>query len=144
MSKHLFQRWLFSLGALLGLSLSAVGAPVLENPKKVIIRFQPGLNETEIRSLFENQEVDKLEVLVPSLNLYSITFKKVSIGRTFLKTFATSSKLVKYAQPDHVVKLRQSPNDPELKSQWSLNGLSSRGDIEATKAWELGTGGKDT
>ncbi len=51
---------------------------------------------------------------------------------------------MKYAQPDHVVKLRQSPNDPELKSQWSLNGLSSRGDIEATKAWELGTGGKDT
>jgi len=143
MSKHLCQRWLLSIGALLGLSLSAIGSTDSAHSKKVIIRFQPELSDSQIRSLFENQEVEKLEVLVPSLNLYSVTFKKPASGKTFLRTFANSPKIIKYAQPNHVVKLRQSPNDPELKSQWSLNGLSARGDIGATQAWELGTGGKD-
>jgi len=145
MSKHLYRHWLFSLGALLALSSAtfAESPTVQSNAKKVIVRFQQSLNLTEIKALFENQEVEKLEVLVPSLNLFSVTFKQPSVSRSFLKTFSSASKIVKYAHPDHIVKLRQSPNDPELKSQWSLNGLSSRGDIGATQAWELGTGGKD-
>lgn len=119
-------------------------ASALVNSKKVIVRFQAGLNNQQIESLLQNQDVEKVEVLVPSLNLYSVTFKRASVSTSFLKAFSANSGLIRYAQPDHIVKLRQSPNDPELSSQWSLNGLSTRGDIGATKAWEIGTGGKDS
>lgn len=121
----------------------AAQASTASNPKKIIVRFQDGLMPQEIRTLLENQDVEKVEALVPSLNLYSVTFKRSTVSSAFLRTFSGGSGLVRYAQPDHIVKLRQSPNDPELASQWSLNGLSARGDIGTTRAWEIGTGGKD-
>ncbi|NDC23914.1 MAG: hypothetical protein EBZ49_07270, partial [Proteobacteria bacterium] len=114
------------------------------NAQKLIIRFDAALKTDQVAALLRDENIETYEALVPSLNLYLVTFKRPTSSKTFLKTFAGQSGIVKYAQPDHPVKLRQSPNDPELKSQWSINGISSRGDIEATKAWELGTGGKDT
>lgn len=128
--------------ALFVASLSS--AQTVSNARKVIVRFQDGLNAQNIESLFQNQEVEKVEVLVPSLNLYSVTFKNSGRSRSFLKTMANPSKIVRYAHPDYQVKLRHEPNDPEWKSQWSLNSSSSRGDIGAIRAWELGTGGKNS
>jgi subtilisin family serine protease len=138
MAKHLR---MFSFG--LAFWLASQASALTSNPKKIIVRFQDGLKHEEIQTLLQNQEVEKVEVLVPSLNLYSVTFKKSSVSSSFLKTFSNKSGLIRYAHPDHIVKLRQSPNDPELKAQWSLNGLSARGDIGTTQAWEIGTGGKD-
>ncbi|NBT58117.1 hypothetical protein EBT16_04970 [bacterium] len=124
------------------LSLAAQAAAQSDS-RKIIVRFQDGLMPPDIQALLQNQGVEKVEVLVPSLNLYSVTFKKSLVSSSFLKAFAKNSGLIRYAQPDHVVKLRHSPNDPELSSQWSMNGLHPRGDIGTVHAWEIGTGGKD-
>jgi|LakMenEpi03Aug12_release.lakeMendotaPanAssembly.Ray.scaffolds.fasta_scaffold288772_1 subtilisin family serine protease len=142
MAKHLYM-----LSAFVGLLVSSTGISAearSTNPKKLIIRFEKQISAEQIESLLKTGGVEKYEPLVPSLNLYLVTFKQPTNSRTFLKSFAGQSGIVKYAQPDHVVKLRQAPNDPELKSQWSLNGISSRGDIGTTQAWEIGTGGKDS
>lgn len=140
MAKHLYALLLAGLATL---GLATEGTPIRSHPKKVIIRFQNGLQEQDIRSLLSPQEVEHIEVLVPSMNLYSVTFKRPNTRTAFLKTFSRPAGLVQYAQPDHVVKLRQNPNDPELTEQWSLNGKTERGNIGALRAWEIGTGGKN-
>lgn len=112
------------------------------HPKKIIVRFDAQLKTQEVESFLKNPEVEKVEVLVPELNLFSVTFKNPSSSRGFIRAFSNSNGLIRYAQPDHVVKLRQNPNDPDLEHQWSLNGINSKGNIQAAEAWELGTGGK--
>lgn len=141
MAKHLY-------GLVLVLGFTANGAFASSersfhvHPKRIIVRFDSQLKTQEVESFLQNPEVEKVEVLVPDLNLFSVTFKNSSAGRGFIRAFSSSRGLVRYAQPDHVVKLRQNPNDPDLEHQWSLNGISSKGNIQAAEAWELGTGGK--
>lgn len=130
------------LGVVFSFCLVVSGAATTASEKKLIVRFATPMTETDVRALLDDPSIEKVETLVPSLNLYLVKFKAPTATKRFLNTFSRSG-MVKYAQPDHVVKLRQLPNDPNFKDLWSLNGLLPRGDIGATKAWDIGTGGKD-
>jgi len=147
MAKHLYGLFLVSIwgSCLIAASYSTTSSSSdRAHPKRMIVRFDDQLKTEEVESFLKNPEVERVEVLVPELNLFAVTFKNTSARKGFLKAFSNSNGLIRYAQPDHVVKLRQNPNDPDLSDQWSLNGMSSRGNIQAAEAWELGTGGKNS
>ncbi len=56
---------------------------------------------------------------------------------------------IEYAEPNYLVRIDNTPNDPDYRLQWSLNnsgqvpGLSSTpdADIDAEEAWNIHTGG---
>lgn len=56
-----------------------------------------------------------------------------------------SQVYVRYAQPDYVVSLSKTPNDPSFSQQWGLNNTGQSGgtpnaDISAPEAWNISTG----
>ena len=56
---------------------------------------------------------------------------------------------VRYAQPDYVVSLSKTPNDPSFSQQWGLNNFGQNGgtpnsDISAPEAWNISTGSGKT
>ncbi len=56
---------------------------------------------------------------------------------------------VDFAQPDYVVGVNRTSNDPSLSTQWALNNTGQSGgtadaDIDATEAWDISTGTRRT
>ena len=58
-----------------------------------------------------------------------------------LRELAGYSQL-KWAQADHILDLRLTPNDPQFGSQWDMQQASDA-DIDAPEAWDITTGGND-
>ncbi|MBT3979761.1 MAG: S8 family serine peptidase [Bacteriovoracaceae bacterium] len=95
-----------------------------------------------INSIFSSH-ISVEEVLNKEHGIYLVK------GMNTLSNARTLSQLrnnpqIEYAQYDHYVKQRKSPNDKEFKTQWSLNTGKAQADINANQAWELGTGGVDS
>lgn len=84
----------------------------------------------------------KMEVLIPEMNLYKVTFP---VSRINALSLLRNNESVKYAQPDQEVKMREVvPNDPDFSKQWNLKNISGTADIKATEAWALGTKGTNS
>lgn len=63
------------------------------------------------------------------------------------KKFLSAHSAIKTANPDYVVQLSVTPNDPLLGSLWGMNnvgqtGGTSNADINAPEAWEFHTGSR--
>lgn len=72
---------------------------------------------------------------------------RLAPGADMTKTLATfkGMKGVAYAEPDYVVRLQKTPNDPAFSTLWGLNnpgGSSGKADadIDAPEAWDVSTG----
>lgn len=75
------------------------------------------------------------EVLVPSLNIHSFSFKNAEVI-DLLESLQKNNK-IKFAQPNHSnVQMRRTSNDPNAVGQWYLNK------INAPSAWNSTVGGK--
>jgi subtilisin family serine protease len=60
----------------------------------------------------------------------------------------SSEPLVAYVEPNHVVSIAATPNDPSFSQLWGLHNTGQTGgtndkDIDAPEAWDLATGGSD-
>ncbi|MCB0378252.1 MAG: S8 family serine peptidase [Bdellovibrionales bacterium] len=81
--------------------------------------------------------------LVESLQIHLIKNYSRSNVQELLKKLRQHPDVV-YAQEDHPVSLRQNPNDPDFKDQWSMSLTNNNYGIDAITAWtSFGTGGKD-
>ena len=61
----------------------------------------------------------------------------------------SSDPRVAYAEPNHVVSIAATPNDPSFSQLWGLHNTGQTGgtndkDIDAPEAWELATGDSNT
>lgn len=50
-----------------------------------------------------------------------------------------NNPFVEYAEPNGILRIQLTPNDPQFSSQWGLNNASDA-DIDAVEAWDIETG----
>lgn len=80
-----------------------------------------------------------VQELIPELNVYLIEDMNKGASKASSVAKALQSSLVKSAMPNDVMQLRaKSPNDADFSKQYGLEK------IQATAAWELGTGGENS
>lgn len=109
-----------------------------------IVRFQGAFNPQYAVASLQAQGLQVKEVVSKTLNMYLVK------GRASTQEALGSAYRVKgvsYAQPNHYVTLRAPinvmrnlPNDPQFKQQWSM--IEGSG-ISANSVWPAATGGKD-
>ena len=114
-------------------------------PNEFIVRLEGKFNPSEAKRILSGGGSKIVEVLSPELNLFLV--KVSGSERTALHSFTRSPKIT-YAQPNHVVKLRQSltrPNDPEYPKLWNLEVPSAQtgAGVSARRVWQVNQGGVD-
>lgn len=109
---------------------------------QVLVRLVPGSLPEQL-SIRNNPSFGETRLIVPSLDLYVMKLRdRTTVAGALRVLNATNGVL--YAQPDHKIARRSRiPNDTSFDKQWNIKNSSSLADISATKAWDLGVGGKD-
>ena len=143
------------LGAALAFALLAVPANAAVTdphvPGEVIVQFAPGASGSEREAVRDDAGTAALEGLGSrGLQLVEIT-GEASVGETIRELEADPA--VRFAEPNGIEQPFAAPDDPRLPDLWGLlnagqtvNGVVSSpdADIDATEAWDIGTGSTDT
>ncbi len=108
--------------------------PKIENVESILTRY------TDYRG--RKTFVKTKRCLSPTMNIWQLKFDFTTIHeRQFLQTLR-QDRLVDNAQFNHLIKPRNTPNDPDFLQQWQyLNGGNPDADLDAELAWDLTTGG---
>jgi subtilisin family serine protease len=135
----------------------AVKRSTSESEPEVLVKFRPGVSQSEIKKLI-NQNNDRIEDNIEIVKgLISIDDLDNKDAETVAAQYAQLTDLVVYAQANNQIKLdpvenpktaynpnvggtAESPNDPLFKEQWALNndgqnGGKANAHIDALKAW---------
>lgn len=105
---------------------------------KVIVKFEPGYDVSN----FSYMGSKKIEALIPELGIYAIELPTKNTRAASLNLRSLPG--VVYAQQDHKVTERSTPNDKNFGQQWDFLLDNSNFGIDAVSAWSnLGTGGLD-
>jgi len=113
-------------------------------PGEMIVKFKKGITSSRRAELQKtaNMQVIRYYKIIDS---YLV---KVNTGNTVtssIQTLSQYSSEVEYAEPNAIRKLCTTPNDPYFNYQWALKNTGQFGgttgaDIDATDAWNYGTG----
>jgi serine protease len=81
-----------------------------------------------------------------SMHMFVLQFDATAIPTEVLLKIIAANPLVKTVQINHVLQLRNTPNDPNYAQQWNmrntgLDGGTANADINAASAWNIATGG---
>lgn len=110
-------------------------------PNQAIVRLKDDSRADAVIPNLKALGVEKLEPLVPALNLHLASLRAGADVRSLVNRLNRANAIA-YAQPNHRVTRRSVPNDPKFSNQWNFrNGNGA--DIRATDAWNRGTGGRD-
>ncbi|HEX7862024.1 MAG TPA: S8 family serine peptidase [Verrucomicrobiae bacterium] len=130
-------RTLFAVGALLFLTANISAAqPVKAKMRtdRIIVQPKAGVSQDEINALQGHRRTLKH---IKGFNRMRVV--QLDSADELEQTLARyrASGLVEFAEPDHLLKIAASPNDPHFNSgaQWSLR--NSGRDISATTAWDI-------
>lgn len=108
--------------------------PKVKNVQSIITRYSAYRGR--------NTSVQTKRCLAPSMNIWQLKFDFTRIHeRQFLETLR-KDRLVYNAQFNHLIKPRNTPNDPDFIKQWQyLNSENPDVDLDAELAWDITTGG---
>lgn len=136
----MFRRVIFlNLVTLLWIS-AGIAAPETV-PGQALVRFAEPTTLTEAQAEFSLNEFRVDRVLVKQLDIYLVRFDQKLDVNMAVDMLSGHPKLL-WAQADHVLSQRVTPNDPSYSSQWAWNQATDR-DIDAPEAWDIATGGTD-
>ena len=119
---------------------------------ELLVRFDEGLTQTDIEVILMNDNLEIIRQVSRPLNLWllRVDLAKNQLGRA--RRSIEDVPEIKYAQNNHNLSLRNTPDDPLFPSQWNFHntGLDANGnpsgtedaDIDAPEAWEISTGGQ--
>jgi serine protease len=84
--------------------------------------------------------------LSDDMHIFTFHFDADKINSQLLLNVLRMSPLVKLAQFDHKVQLRNTPFEPNFSQQWNMNNTGQYSgtvdaDISAVEAWDISTGG---
>lgn len=97
--------------------------------------------------LEKSAAISAKQCLPPPLNVYRILFNPDGTKMEEVMDWLAQQSIVELYQPNYYLRQRETiPNDPSFGSQWNLfntgqNGGSPGADINATRAWDITTGG---
>ena len=86
------------------------------------------------------------ERLIPNKNIYYLKFDPNQINEIKLKEILFDLDEIQYAQFNHLISERSTPNDELFSEQWQyvnagVFGAVANADIDAQLAWDISTGG---
>jgi subtilisin family serine protease len=84
--------------------------------------------------------------LSKNMNIFLFEFDSLAINQELLLSLINASPMVKIAQFNHIIQLRNTPSDSLFSKQWNMNNTGQDGgktgaDISALSAWDITTGG---
>ncbi len=115
---------------------------------QLIVRFDAPIDILAAASLLEDTPFVVDRELMPALGLYLVLLPE-TIGVPEARQQLEALAGVRYAVPDAYVTRRETvPNDSNFGQQYSMRNTGQSGgtpdaDIDATEAWDLGTGSND-
>lgn len=100
------------------------------------------VQEFEDQNMIFNYE----QVTSEPINIWLLRFDHNNVNEDHLLNYMEGIPGVYNAQKNHIVKIRQTPNDPEFNNQWQyintgINTGLEGADLDMDLAWELTTGG---
>ncbi len=107
------------------------------DPSRALVRFEAGLDASQIRLSLDAGLFELERPLYRRLNVWSVAIGEGLPLADALRLLEAGPGVV-YAQADHFIEKRETePDDPQYGSQWGWET------IDAALAWDLGTGGTD-
>ena len=126
-------------------SLMFAETPFVKN--QLIVKFSEDLTESQLELILKDTGYNLETKLVSRLNIWLVSVgpmqnNSTEIGLEKIREYPD----VIYAQFDHLVTERETPNDPDFSQMWSLHNTGQSGgtvdaDIDAPEAWDITTGG---
>ncbi|MBT4360669.1 MAG: S8 family serine peptidase [Candidatus Marinimicrobia bacterium] len=119
---------------------------------ELLVRFDEGITQADIEIIIMDDNLQIVRQVSRPLNLWllQVDLSKNQLGK--VRRRIEDVPEIKYAQNNHHLSLRNTPDDPQYTSQWNLHntGFDVNGnpsgtedaDIDAPEAWEISTGGE--
>ena len=123
--------------------VAAIGGPAAHVPDELLVRFRAGTAPAHGAALHAAAGAVPLRSFTTVRDLHLV---KLPRGLSTAQAIARYRRLpeVLYVEPNHVVTLQATPNDPHFLAgdQWGLDApvLTQDIDIDAPEAWDLATG----
>ncbi|MDP2361179.1 MAG: S8 family serine peptidase [bacterium] len=111
------------------------------HPGQVIVRLAEETTPAQAALQLDGAGLTLGPVLCPRLDIFLLVLDGSLAVPPTLEGLRTHPAL-RWAQADHWLEDRLTPDDPEFPLQWNLQ-QGSDADIDAPEAWDLGTGGTD-
>ncbi|WP_455219518.1 S8 family peptidase, partial [Kaarinaea lacus] len=114
-------------------------------PDKLLVKFQPGLSETEKYDILNSAGVISSEPLLNESQLSGSVLHDwrvanvLSASQGTIKITLENNPLVKVVEFDHSIVAQATPNDPQFPVQWNLQDPTYDSDIDAPEAWDTQT-----
>lgn len=119
-------------------------------PGQLIIRFKPGVTREQISDFYADYGLAEKEVLfrVDSDEAGMRLASTPTDITPYLFTVMAEDERVEYVEPNYLLRINRTPNDPDYGKLWGLNNTGQTGgtagaDIRAQLAWEVSTGSRD-
>tara|TARA_B100000315_G_scaffold107184_1_gene98396 strand:- start:4639 stop:7959 length:3321 start_codon:yes stop_codon:yes gene_type:complete len=114
---------------------------------QIIVKFENDYGRSGIEQILEDSGFTLQKQLVKKLNIWLVSSDngKFTYTEDALEVLWLRPEVV-YAQLDHLVTMRNTPDDPEYPDMWGMNNTGQTGgtpnaDIDAPEAWDFTTGG---
>lgn len=118
-------------------------------PGHIIVQLAEGANiERIISHLPHDYEFQLNRLLADNMRAFLIEFNPSTIGQLEALKLVNSQPGITIAQNNHLVEIRQAPNDTEFNQQWHHVNTGQTGgtvdaDIDIDEAWDITTGGQN-
>lgn len=120
-------------------------------PGQLIIGFRPGVTQEQIADFYatyglaEREDLDNNpEDTDPGQKLASV---QVEVTANLVQLLESDPR-VRYAEPNYLLHIARTPDDPDLNKLWGLHNIGQTGglngaDVSAMQAWDITTGSKE-
>jgi subtilisin family serine protease len=111
---------------------------------RVLVRFRPGTTQDSMTAAHSAVQGQVLHEFRSVARLQVVGLGQGASVQAALHWYKQDPNVL-YAEPDYIVKVLTTPNDPQFSAQWNLNNTGQNGgtpgaDIHAPAAWALSTG----
>ena len=114
---------------------------------RVIVKLKDGVPKEKLRALNRGKDA-RLKKTIPDTKVSVVGLPSDLSVKSAVDSYKKSS-IVKYAEPDYILKLTRTPNDPQYSKLYGLNNTGQTGgtanaDINAPEAWNATVGRAST
>ena len=143
---RLFAFVLLGVSVVFGIGTAAPSAAPQQTPKAVkgelIVGFTEGVSRGEQNAILKDAGATSKKRFG---QIDAVLVKVKDDEEAFVIKALSSEPQVAYAEPNHVVSIAVTPNDPSFSQLWGLHNTGQTGgtndrDIDAPEAWSLATG----
>ena len=108
---------------------------------QILIRFKSTISASDTTNLISSYGTARVE----SYRIAPIHLIQITDGMTVSQKLVQirNDSRVLYAEPNYMVSIDRTPNDPGYRQLWGMHNSSGGGDISAPEAWSRAIGSRD-